>query len=190
LYTISVNGNVIDSIHVDQNLNSGGWVSLGEYNLQSGVPVVISVINDKTSTEGAVLRADAITFNLIEELTDVNEDDGQILSSFKLYQNYPNPFNPSTTIEYTIPSARKQYEESSSSGIRNQSFNQSTDKMVAVKLKVYDVLGREVAELVNREQKAGIYKVEFDAGQLPSGVYFYTLQAGSFQETKKLMLMK
>jgi hypothetical protein len=62
--------------------------------------------------------------------------------------------------------------------------------MVAVKLKVYDVLGREVAELVNREQKAGIYKVEFDAGQLPSGVYFYTLQAGSFQETKKLMLMK
>ncbi len=85
---------------------------------------------------------------------------------FTLEQNYPNPFNPSTTIKYSIPSAE------------------------FVTLKVYDVLGNEVATLVNEDKPAGGYEVEFSAAELSSGIYFYKLQVGSFIETKKMLLMK
>jgi hypothetical protein len=86
--------------------------------------------------------------------------------SYKLSNNYPNPFNPSTTIKFSIP---------------KQSF---------VTLKVYDLLGREVASLVNKELQAGSYKTQFNASNLASGVYLYRLNAGGFVQTKKLMLMK
>lgn len=99
-------------------------------------------------------------------VTDVNEEITYIPSSIILEQNYPNPFNPSTTIQFQIP---------------NSSF---------VNLNVYDILGREVATLVNEEKPVGSYEVEFNASQLSSGVYFYTLKAGIFIETKKLILMK
>jgi len=85
---------------------------------------------------------------------------------FALSQNYPNPFNPATTISYDVPK----------SGI--------------VALKVYDVLGREVALLVNEQKQPGSYRVKFDGSSLSSGVYFYRLQAGSFVDTKKLVLLK
>jgi len=85
---------------------------------------------------------------------------------FSLEQNYPNPFNPSTTIEYNIP----------------ESGN--------VTLKVFDVLGNEVATLINGQNEAGTHKVDFDASLLHSGVYFYRIESGSFVETKKLMLLK
>ncbi len=87
-------------------------------------------------------------------------------NEFYLAQNYPNPFNPSTSIKYAI--GNKQF----------------------VTLKVYDVLGNEVATLTNEEKSAGIYSVTFDASKLASGIYFYTLRAGNFVETKKLILMK
>jgi photosystem II stability/assembly factor-like uncharacterized protein len=85
---------------------------------------------------------------------------------FTLAQNYPNPFNPSTTISFTLPS---------------RSF---------VSLKVFDLLGREVATLVNENKNAGACSVRYDASTLTSGVYFYRLLAGSFIETKKLLLLK
>jgi len=92
---------------------------------------------------------------------------------YALFQNYPNPFNPTTTIKYQIP------------------------EMSFVTLKAYDVLGNEVAALVNEEKPAGSYKIEFDASALPSGIYFYRLQvypanggAGSFVETKKMVLLR
>jgi len=95
-----------------------------------------------------------------------SDDDKHKLYTFNLEQNYPNPFNPSTTINYQIPT------------------------LSIVSLKVYDVLGNEIVTLVNEEKPAGSYEVEFDAISLPSGVYFYRLQAGSFVETKKMVLMK
>jgi hypothetical protein len=87
-------------------------------------------------------------------------------SVFSLSQNYPNPFNPTTIIKYAMSS--KQY----------------------ASLKVYDVLGNEVATLVNEEKETGIYEVEFDATGITSGIYFYKLQAGNFVETKKMLVIK
>ena len=93
-----------------------------------------------------------------------------IPAEFKLQQNYPNPFNPSTIISYSVP------------------------ELSFVSLKVYDVLGSEVVTLVNEEKPIGSYEVEFSATggatALPSGIYFYRLQAGEFLETKKMILLK
>ncbi|MGB5893602.1 MAG: T9SS type A sorting domain-containing protein [Ignavibacteriaceae bacterium] len=86
--------------------------------------------------------------------------------SYSLSQNYPNPFNPSTSISFAIPQ----------SGI--------------VKLVVYDILGKEVATLLNEEKIAGAYEVNFNAKSLASGIYFYTIKAGNFSSTKKMILMK
>jgi hypothetical protein len=87
-------------------------------------------------------------------------------STYLLQQNYPNPFNPSTTISFSIPTSE------------------------FVTLKVYDVLGREIATLVNENLSAGSYSYNFDASNLTSGVYFYKLQAGKYSETKKMLLSK
>jgi hypothetical protein len=87
-------------------------------------------------------------------------------AEYKLEQNYPNPFNPSTTIEYTIP------------------------KEEHVSLKVYDISGKEVATLVNEYKRAGFYEVKLELGSNASGVYFYSLKAGKFSQTKKMLFMK
>jgi hypothetical protein len=92
---------------------------------------------------------------------------------FSLSQNYPNPFNPITKIKYTIP-----YVET------------HRDASLLVTLKVYDVLGNEVAILVNEEKPVGEYEVEFDGSELPSGIYFYQLKAGDFIQTRKMILLK
>lgn len=107
-----------------------------------------------------------------KKLTDIKDIQENFLNNFELQQNYPNPFNPSTSIQYSI--ASRQF----------------------VTLKVYDVLGKEIATLVNEEKPAGSYEVEFNsvetlhATSLPSGVYFYQLRAGDYIETKKMILLK
>jgi hypothetical protein len=88
-----------------------------------------------------------------------------------LEQNYPNPFNPSTKIKFSIPSNIE-------------------SRMSKITLKVYDVLGNEVATLVNEEKPAGTYEVEFKASSLASGIYFYQLKANDFVSTKKMILLK
>ena len=108
-----------------------------------------------------------IATGLNDDVTDQTPDD------FILFQNYPNPFNPSTTIKYTIPNVTL-------SGVEGS----------RVQLKVYDLLGKEVATLVNEEKPSGNYEVEFDASRLTSGIYFYQLKSGSYLETKKMVMMK
>jgi len=103
---------------------------------------------------------------LIYTIPTLLQDDVETVTQFVLEQNYPNPFNPATNIQYAV--SRRQF----------------------VSLKVYDVLGNEVAILVNEEKLAGNYEIEFDAGNLSSGIYFYRLVASSFIQTKKLILMK
>ncbi|MFH1198119.1 MAG: CotH kinase family protein [bacterium] len=98
----------------------------------------------------------------------------ELPTSYALEQNYPNPFNPSTTIEYSIPTVETPYMAS----------------LQHVTLEIYNILGQEIATLVNTVQKPGRYKVIFNAKGLSSGVYFYRIQAGKFVQTKKLVLLK
>jgi hypothetical protein len=93
-------------------------------------------------------------------------ENGGLVNEYSLDNNYPNPFNPTTTINYSIPSSE------------------------FVTLKVYDVLGNEVATLVNAEKAAGSYEISWDADNKPSGIYFYQLKTQNFVETKKMILMK
>ena len=111
-------------------------------------------------------------FDITMVITSVKN--GNITLKFELSQNYPNPFNPTTTIKYSIPAVGNEY-------IR------PTNK---VTLKIYDLLGRKVATLVNKEQTPGEYEVTFDAGRLASGTYIYRLAADSFVAAKKLLLLK
>ncbi len=99
-------------------------------------------------------------------LTGVSDRASVLPSKFALYQNYPNPFNPTTTIAYDLP------------------------KAAHVTLKIYDVLGEEVATLVDEQKDAGSYKAWFDGSRFASGVYFYRIEAGSFMASKKFVLMK
>ncbi len=98
-------------------------------------------------------------------VVDVEDEEG-LPEGYALAQNYPNPFNPTTQISFTLP------------------------QKGLVTLKVYDLLGREVADLINREMRSGAHTVEFNASNLSTGVYFYTIQAGNFTQTKKMMLIK
>ncbi|GAB6283489.1 MAG: hypothetical protein STSR0008_22620 [Ignavibacterium sp.] len=107
--------------------------------------------------------------------SDVN-DENNLPKEYLLSQNYPNPFNPVTSIQYAVSQAG-----SSQASIGSQQF---------VTLKIYDVLGKEIATLVNEEKPAGEYEVKFDGITLPSGVYFYQLKAGSYFETKKMILLR
>jgi hypothetical protein len=104
--------------------------------------------------------------SLTEIVTEVENNTNLSPNRYLLSQNYPNPFNPTTTINFSIP------------------------KSGFVTIKVYDVLGREVKTLVSQELSAGNYKQQWNANRMPSGIYFYRLQSGSFTETKKLILLK
>ena len=108
-------------------------------------------------------------------IANVENKPYDIPNSFSLEQNYPNPFNPSTKIKYSIPNVETLH---------------ATSLQKHVLLVVYDMLGREIATLVNENKLPGEYEVEFDGTGLPSGVYFYRLQSGNFVMTKKLMLLK
>ncbi|GAB6282626.1 MAG: hypothetical protein STSR0008_13720 [Ignavibacterium sp.] len=98
-------------------------------------------------------------------VSDVN-DENNLPKEYSLSQNYPNPFNPVTRIQYTVGS--RQF----------------------ITLKVFDILGREIVTLVNEEKPLGNYEIEFDGSNLPSGVYLYRIQSGSFSDTMKLILLK
>ncbi len=167
IYVLSIDDVGLDTIHVDQNLGSGDWVKRMRAFLPSGVDVSLRIIDSGESTPNAVLRADAIRFSMVEEITDVKDKNlNSIPTEYVLNQNYPNPFNPNTIISFSLP------------------------KNEFVTLKVYDVLGREVKTLVNNERNAGNYEINFSAENLSSGIYFYQLQAGKFTSIKKMILLK
>jgi hypothetical protein len=96
----------------------------------------------------------------------VNNNNNEVPNVYRLEQNYPNPFNPTTTIRFSIP------------------------KEGNVELRVYDLLGREIAVLVNEFKPIGSYSVDFDASAIASGVYFYSLKSADFAGTKKMALIK
>jgi hypothetical protein len=134
--------------------------SLFDYNEIGSTPIVNNYYYIFESGNEEQFRVNHI-FNDIATVDDEN-----IIWNYTLSQNYPNPFNPSTTIRYEIP------EHSS------------------VTIKVYDILSNEIATLVNEEKTVGEYEIEFNAANLPSGIYFYTLSAGNYFSTKKMILLK
>ncbi|MBU0475037.1 MAG: phosphodiester glycosidase family protein, partial [Bacteroidetes bacterium] len=114
---------------------------------------------------------DNLTANYSEPTVSV-EENNNLVSEFRLDQNFPNPFNPTTTIQYAIPqNAKNNYTQ-------------------PITLKIYNILGQEIATLVNKEQNAGNYSVQFDARNLASGVYYYTLKSGTYTQSKKMLLLR
>jgi hypothetical protein len=163
-----------DSLLVAHNFYSIGTITLQSIiSLDSTILEVDDLIklrcyaSDITIFENTATDPDSgfYEFVVLPALTSVTSTESAI-NTFALKQNYPNPFNPVTTISYQIPER----------GI--------------VTIKVYDVLGNEVATLVSEEKPVGSYKVEWNAVNLPSGIYFYRMRAGNFVETKKLILLK
>ncbi len=151
-----------------QRLNGGQWNFLGEVFLGNDFnSLSIKVESNQT---GKVV-ADA--FRLIYNGPILSVKNKNLPTGFILYQNYPNPFNPTTTIKYTIANAKTLHSTSQ-----------------RVQLKIYDVLGREVTTLVNKEQSPGIYQVQFDGSNLASGVYLYRLNVGNQSQTKRMLLIK
>ena len=107
----------------------------------------------------------------VGNVVDVLNSENKMPTRFELLQNYPNPFNPSTTIKYTVPTDEKRETKN-------------------VKLIIYDILGREVATLVNQKRKPGNYEITWDAMSQPSGIYLYRLISGEFIEIKKMIIIK
>jgi len=123
--------------------------------------------NDNDLTEGNYqYRLKQIDFDGLSIYSEIVEVDINSPVMFSLEQNYPNPFNPTTTIKFSLPITS------------------------LVSLKIYDVLGNEVAALLNENKQVGSYEVEFNASQIPSGTYFYQLTAENFVETRKMILLK
>lgn len=162
---ISSTISVYDGNYLIPFLKSGNYKikasKIGYYTSEYFQPVRINLINNPV--------VDGINIAIIA--TDVGEDKNMNPGFFKLSQNYPNPFNPITKIRYQVPFAKSGY-------------------IPLVQLKVYDILGREVSTLVNEEKPAGTYIVNFDASNLSSGIYFYSILADSYHQTKKMILAK
>ncbi len=142
---------------------------------------IYTFVDDNVFSGSYYYRLKQIDYDGTAEYSNIIEVKVGLLTEFSLEQNYPNPFNPTTKIKFAIPAVEAGHAPS-------------------VQLIVYDILGNEVATLVNKDQVAGIYEVEFsakggspsggDTWNLPSGVYFYQLIAGSFIQTKKMILMR
>ncbi len=138
----------------------GGGISLNQL-------ISINPANGTGTAIGTLGRRTLQAIILSKIVTDIKDNTEEPnLLSYELHQNYPNPFNPKTTISYSLK-----------------------ENSVA-KLSLLNILGEEIAVLVNKEQDKGYHKVEFDATKLTSGVYFYQLRAGAFVQTKKMLLLR
>jgi hypothetical protein len=151
--------------------NGLNWISKNQGFTGSFTSVYsILILNDYiyAGTQNSVWK------RLFSDIIDVKNINESIPDKYSLYQNYPNPFNPVTRIKFDIPPAPLQ----------------RGDKAGMSVLKVYDILGKEIETLVNEKLQPGTYEVTFNASQYPSGVYFYRLQVGDYNETKRMLLIK
>jgi len=151
-------------LHSTDNGNS--WIEIN-----SGLPLPIGgwllIYSFIVNVEGYILVGTASgIFRSLEPVVSIEDIAYKLPISFSIEQNYPNPFNPSTKIRYSVPQLSK------------------------VVIKVFDILGNEIETLVNEEKSAGSYEITWITTNLPSGIYFYTLQAQDFIETKKMILLK
>jgi hypothetical protein len=150
--------------------NTWSTLGTGSSNGVSGFVDALAVVGNEVVVGGTFTSAGGVSANFVARWNSGTSRVEQLSptapKTFLLEQNYPNPFNPSTTIRYQLPVASE------------------------VKLEVYDVLGKKIATVVNERQSAGSYQVVWNASGLSSGTYFYRLQAGTFVETKKMIMVK
>ncbi len=146
---------------------------VGQYNLNQLLPGSYQVIADRlgylSSQQDITItntNLNNINFSLIPTFVGIHSSSNIVPDKFNLYQNYPNPFNPVTNIKFDIP------------------------KSSFVKLKIYNVLGKEVAVILNENKSAGSYTIDFDASTISTGIYFYRLETESFTETKRMVILK
>jgi hypothetical protein len=167
---------IIGSATLDGNLNIslvnnfvpalGDTFKVLTYSSYTGNFSAINGLNTGTGISFDTVFTSTALLLVTVTASDIEENLISIPKEYALAQNYPNPFNPSTKINYQIP------------------------ELSFVTIKVYDVLGGEVATLVNEEKPADTYELTWYAEQLPSGIYFYQLKGGEFIETKKMVLIK
>jgi len=164
----SSSANVTASLPIDEmNLDSSRtyyMTNLLEGDVISGTPGELNTVN--VSMEPFSAKVYLLADSIVQITGNLMAANNNIPGSFELSQNYPNPFNPSTTISYSIPLPGK------------------------VAVKIFDVLGEEVASLVNAEQSAGLHSVIFNGSRLASGVYLYRVDFQGYSFTKKMMLLK
>ncbi len=125
------------------------------------ITIIIQLLTSKPEYTWATVKMWNLGYSSVTGIKNPHKRE-----DFQLSQNFPNPFNPTTTIQYQLPKAGN------------------------VTIRVYDILGNEVATLVNGEKPAGVYETKFNASNLSSGLYIYQLKAGNFMQTKKMMLLK
>jgi beta-glucosidase len=164
-YKIQISDNAIDWITIEHITNGDGSIDR-IFTSSEGRYIRMFGIQRGTEWGYSIFEFEIYQSRITEIKNDELENENSKFTRYYLLNNFPNPFNPSTRIKYSIP--------------------QST----LVILKVFDILGNEIEILVNDEKPMGTYEVEFNAALLPSGVYFYRIQAGNFVQTKKMVLMK
>ncbi len=158
-------GGINTSVLITDANGGVGIMGTGSETLQpQGMRTVYMAIAVGTN-ESNMLANMALAEGHYGTITDVKQTKLNV-PDYKLNQNYPNPFNPSTIISFSVPQLER------------------------VNLDVYNLLGQKVASVLNKEYEAGSYNVQFNAGNLAAGIYFYTLKAGNFVSTKKMMLLK
>ncbi len=155
----------IKEVVVNQKNVKNDWLSLGTFPFVKGASASVR-LGDGSDTVKQAIVFDAVKWSYRGSEPTVVADVQTFSQSFVLEQNYPNPFNPSTVISYQLPMTNH------------------------VSLKVYDVIGKEVATLVNEQQEAGTHQTRFVANGLASGLYFYRINAGTFSESKKMSFQK
>lgn len=192
-YTFAVSSNrnlvanfirITYTVTLSTNPTGGGTVTgNGTYDINSLVTVIANAKNipgskyqfiNWTENGNELTKSNSYTFiitfnrNLVANFLDITsvESEGGIPTKFVLSQNYPNPFNPTTKIQFGLP------------------------KETTVRLSIFNTLGQEIAILVNQKLPSRTYSVNFDASELPNGIYFYKIQAGGYSQTKKMILMK
>jgi enediyne biosynthesis protein E4 len=174
----SISGPIPGEIIFRPGFNSLSIVRSSEFTYEFGETVTVTLTGEVRSILGLTLDGnengieegsptdDYTWIFIIEQPTSVGEHNNEKVTSYQLNQNYPNPFNPSTIISYSIADAQ------------------------LVTLKLYNMLGEEVMTIVNQNQDTGNYSVTFDASELTSGVYIYKLSAGTFVQSKKMILLR
>ncbi|RJP72284.1 MAG: T9SS C-terminal target domain-containing protein [Ignavibacteriales bacterium] len=173
--TVIGNFDVVERSMIPYFQNTGTW-----YDYFTGASLEVTNTQDAVTLQPGEFHIYTTTQLPVPETDILNDVDGNIseVKDFALYQNYPNPFNPATIIKFSVPDVETRHSAAGGSSLQQ------------VILRVYDILGRVVTTLVNEAKAPGNYEVNFDGSNLSSGIYFYQLRAGSFNEVRKMILMK